>query len=178
MSIFVNSIGSEISMFLGDMTASVSILVALGLILVIAEFFRPMKGLGYGCGFSSLVLGVIMGMLASPSVGALFIMSLFIAFVLLAAHLVMIALQKREWLFVSTGIIDEENADKYSYLVGLCGTTTTSVAPNGHMSINDINFYVTSSEPIDVGVEVIVRRVSGDRIIVEPVDSAETEENA
>ena len=163
--------GAAISALFADMTATVLILLALGLVLVIAEFYRPMKGLGYGCGSAVLVLGVTLRMLASPSVATLFLMLFFIAAILLAAHLLMIALHKREWLLVSTGITDEENADKYSYLVGLRGTTTTSVAPNGHMSINDINFYVTSSTPIDVGVDVVVVKVSGDRIIVTPCET-------
>lgn len=172
----ISSLGKEISALFSDMTASVLVLLAIGLILVIAEFFRPMRGLGYGCGATVLACAIVLRMLSGASAGALFLMLFMTAFVLFAAHLLMIAFHKREWLLVSSGIIDEEGADKYSYLIGLRGVTTTSVAPSGHMSINDINFYVTSEAAIDVGVEVVVKNVSGDRIIVEPVSALEPQE--
>ena len=172
----ISSLGIEIVTLFEDMTASVVVLFALGLILVIAEFFRPMRGLGYGCGAAVLVCAIVLRMLSGGTVGTLFLMLFLTAFILFGAHLFMIALHKREWLLVSSGITDEEGADKYSYLIGLRGVTTTSVAPSGHMSINDINFYVTGEVAIDVGVEVVVKNVSGDRIIVEPVSMDETAE--
>ncbi len=173
---FVNSLGNEIAALFADMTASVVVLFALGLILIIAEFFRPMRGLGYGCGAAVLACSIVLRMLSGASAGTLFLMLFISAFFLFGAHLLMIALHKREWLLVSSGITDEEGADRYSYLIGLRGVTTTAVAPSGHMSINDINFYVTSETAIDVGVEVVVKNVSGDRIIVVPAPSEEPQE--
>ena len=166
------SFGTEIARLFSGMSTLSAVLLTVGLILIITEFFRPIKGIGIGCGSAVTACGVTVRMLSDGSVGMLFALLLFIAAILLAAHLLMLALHKREWLIPSLGIVDEEPPpdDEYSYLIGLRGYTTTAVAPSGHMSINDINFYVTSSMPIDSGVEVEVKKVSGAKIIVEPVE--------
>ena len=70
----ISSLGKEIVTLFEDMTASVVVLFALGLILVIAEFFRPMRGLGYGCGAAVLVCAIVLRMLSGGTVGTLFLM--------------------------------------------------------------------------------------------------------
>ncbi len=165
------TLGKEIYNLFSGMSAVSAVLLLLGLMLIIAEFFRPMRSLGYASGGIVIALAAVVRMLSGASVGTLFLLLFFVAFILFGAHLLMLALQKREWLLLSSGIAEEETgADdaEYSYLVGLRGVTTTAVAPSGHVAINDINFYVTSEEPIDVGVEVVVKRVSGAQIIVAP----------
>ncbi len=167
------TLGKEIANLFSGMSAVSAVMLLLGLMLIIAEFFRPMRSLGYASGGITVALAVVIRMLSGANVATLYLMLIFVAFILFAAHLLMLALQKREWLLLSSGIADEETGGddaEYSYLVGLRGITTTAVAPSGHVAINDINFYVTSQQPIDVGVEVVVKRVSGAQIIVEPID--------
>lgn len=170
------SLGNEISRLFSDMSAVVAVLFAVGLMLVVIEYFQSTKGIAYGCGIVCVTTAIALRMIAGGTPGMLFFMLFLVAAVLFAMHLFMLALHKREWLMLSSGIADEESyADaKYSYLVGLCGVTTTEVAPNGHMSINDINFYVTAAEPIEAGVSVTVREVNGDKIVVEPIAGDET----
>lgn len=174
--IHATDFGKETAVFLSGMSAAAAILLLVGLILAVVEFFRPMKGLGYYTGGAVLAVGMMIRMFSGGSVGTLFIMLLIVSAVLLGSHLTMIALHKREWLFVASGYDFDEpgDGDEYSYLVGLKGITTTRVDMSGHMSINDVNFYVTSRLPIDVGVEVIVRKVSGVEIIVEPTEGNQT----
>lgn len=169
--IFGASFVWEMANLFKGMSALAAVLLTLGLILIITEFFRPMNGIGYGCGAAVTGCGTAVRMLTQSTAGTLFLLMFFIAAILLGAHLLMLALHKREWLLVSSGIADDEpeSDDEYSYLIGLRGVTTTPVAPSGHMSINDINFYVTSESEIGVGVEVEVKQVSGAKIMVAPV---------
>lgn len=165
------TLGKEIARMFSGMNATSAVLFAVGLMLIITEFYRPLRGLGYGCGGVVTSLAIVLRMLSDAGIGTLFLMLFIAAFVLLAAHLLMLALHKREWLLLSTGITDDDGSDtEYSYLIGLCGVTTTEVNPSGHMSINDINFYVSADEYIEQGVEVTVKQVSGANIIVERVE--------
>lgn len=169
------SLGREIVKLASGMSAVVAVLFAVGLILVVTEYFQSTKGVAYGCGIAVIVTAIALRMVSGGSAGMLFIMLFAVAFVLFGTHLIMLALHKREWLLLSSGIADVENYSdgKYSFLVGLVGITTTPVAPSGHMSINDINFYVTARQHIDAGVEVTVKEVNGDKIVIEPLSEEE-----
>lgn len=168
---FAMTLGKEIARMFSGMNVTSAVLFAVGLMLIITEFYRPLRGLGYGCGAVITALAIVLRMLSDAGIGTLFLMLLIAAFVLLAAHLLMLALHKREWLLLSTGIADDDGSDtEYSYLVGLRGVTTTAVNPSGHMSINDINFYVSADEYIEQGIQVTVKQVSGANIIVERVE--------
>lgn len=165
------SLGREIINLFSGMSAVSVALFSLGLMLVVTEYFQSTKGIAYGCGIASMITAAAVRMVMGGTLGTLFVMLFFIALILFATHLLMLALHKREWLLLSSGIADEESYDddKYSYLVGLCGTTTTELSPSGHMSINEINFYVTAEEPIEAGAYVTVKQVCGDKIVVERV---------
>lgn len=164
--------GHEISVLFGDMSFVVIVLGVAGLALVIVEFFQPMYGIGAGSGSALIVAAVVVRMLAYGTEGMLFFMLFFVACILLVSHALMLRLHKREWLTQSVYATEEpDNEDDiYSFLLSLEGTATTRIDGYGHMSINDVNFYVTAESPIQKGERVRVVKVEGDRIVVRRAD--------
>ena len=56
--------------------------------------------------------------------------------------------------------------DGYSYLLGREGVATTDINGTGHMSLDDVNFFVSGDEFIEKGCMVRVVRVDGESIKV------------
>lgn len=159
------------------MSVMVFVCLIAGLTLIITDFYQPTKGLASGCGAAALALGLTLRMLSGGTIGMLFVLTAIIAAVLFAAHAIMLKVHKRLWLYQSL----EQNRlrgvkGNYGFLIGLEGVTTTEVAPLGHMSINEVNFFVTSQEIIGKGERVRVTEVEGDKIIVKRSSQPESEE--
>lgn len=167
--------GKELAALFSDMSIAVVVLFVIGLALIAVEFFQPMYGIGAGSGTVLVFTAAIVRMLAYGTEGMLFFMLFFVSAVVLLTHALMLRLYKRDWLMQSVYAVDEPDSedDVYSFLLSLEGVATTRIAGYGHMSINDVNFYVTSDEPIAKGERVRVVKVEGDKIFVRRTECAE-----
>lgn len=159
-------------LFAGMSTASF-VLTLLGLMLIVVEFFQPSHGIAAACGAVLTICGVVVRMLSGGTSVMLFFMVFFIAVVLLAAHMLALRTQKKAWLTQSLALklqndVQEQEGD-YSVLLGRDGMATTDIDGTGHMTLDDVNFFVTSEGFIAKGNTVRVVRVTGDRISVMPV---------
>lgn len=176
VSSMVSSLGGDISALFSQMSIVALMCLFLGVILIAVEFFQSTRGVSLVLGIVLLATGIVLRMLADGSVGMLFIMLFAVAAIVFALHILMLVLQKRDWLSASlmlTDFSEVSGAEKYAQLVGREGITTTAVMPEGHMSMNETNFYVTSLVPIEKGVKVRVTQVDGSSIIVEPIEETE-----
>lgn len=150
------------------------ILTAVGLILIVTEYFQPSHGYLIGCGTVLTVSGIIVRMLSGGTLIMLFFMVFFIVIILFAAHILMLVFQKKEWLTQSVAF-KLENAyaakeGEYGFLLGRDGLATTDIDGKGQMLIDNIHFFVTSGAFIPVGSVVRVIRVEGDKIDVAQVE--------
>ncbi|WP_251617953.1 NfeD family protein [Pumilibacter muris] len=161
-----------IELFSG-MSVVTFILVALGLMLIVIEFFQPAHRISAYCGAALTFCGIAVRMLSGGTLVMLFFMVFFCAVVLLAAHILKLFTQKKAWLATSLALKLErsvqEEADGYSYILGREGVATTDISGNGHMSLDNVNFFVSSEEFIAKGSTVRVVHVFGDSIRVVPV---------
>lgn len=153
------------------------ILLALGLLFLVAEFFVPSGGvLGILCGLS-IVGAIIVGFLAGPSVGAgVLVTSLIIV-------PTMIGLGVRYWPDTPIGkqmlIPRPESADDVlpateTYrglheLIGHRGLARSVMMPSGVVEIGKRQYdAVSAGMPIDPGQPIIVMGVEIHRLIVRP----------
>ena len=165
-----------VDLFAG-MSAVTVICVSIGLILIVIEFFQPAYKYPTYCGCALIALGVVVRMLGGGTFIMLFYMAFFCVTVLMAAHLIMLVTQKKAWLTHSLALklrrAMQNDGEGYDYLRGREGVATTDIDGNGHMSLDDVNFFVTGDEFIEKGCLVRVVRVDGDSIRVEGVYSEE-----
>ena len=147
--------------------------VTLGLMLIVIEFFQPAYRYPTYCGCALVLLGITVRMLGGGTMIMLFYMVFTCAAVLLALHMIMLAVHKKAWLTQSLALklrrsIEDEG---YERLLGREGVATTDIDGTGHMAIDDVNFFVCGDEFIEKGCLVRVVSVDGDSIKVETVPS-------
>ncbi len=162
---------SFIELFEG-MSVSAFMCLTLGLMFVVIEFFQTTNGFAASCGSALIIAGTVIRMLASGSVGVLFWIAFFVAVILFAAHSVALFTQKRNWLVQSLTLALDESpvmtrGSGYAYLKNLTGVATTDIDLTGHVSINDVNFFVSSKTPIEKGSLVRVIGVDDENVFVE-----------
>ncbi len=161
-----------VELFTG-MSVVTFILLSLGLMLIVVEFFQPAHKISAYCGAVLTLCGIAVRMLSGGTLVMLFFMVFFCAVVLLAAHILKLFTQKRAWLATSLALKLErsvqEETDGYEYILGREGVATTDISGNGHMSLDNVNFFVSSQEFIAKGSKVRVVHVFGDSIKVVPV---------
>ena len=164
---------SNLAELFAGMSVVTFMLILVGLMLIVVEFFQPSYGFPTACGSALVLLGITVRMLSGGTFIMLFYMVLIIAVVILGAHMLMLATQKKPWLTQSLALKLEnalpEDTDDYSFLLGRDGVATTDIDGNGHMAIDDVHFFVTSGVFIAKGTNVRVVRVAGDRIDVSAV---------
>ncbi len=150
-------------------------LFAVGLMLIVIEFYQPSYGIPTYCGVTLLLAAIVIRMLAGGTFVMLFFMVFFCSVILVAAHLLMLCTQKRIWLTQSltlkleNSMREDDDDDGYADLLGRDGIATTDIDGNGHVRIDDVNFFVTSDTFVPKDSVVRVVQVSGDRIEVEAV---------
>ena len=166
-----------------DSSIATVILLGLGLMLIIVEFFQPARGIPSYCGIVLSLCGIVIRMLKSDGTFIMLFYMLFgCALILLVAHVFLSLRQKKAWLTQSLAIklekaMNDDGIDDYEDLIDKIGTATTDIDENGHVTLGDINLYVASDTFIEKGSKVRVVRVSDDKIEVEAVEpSNETEE--
>lgn len=168
---------SFIELFDG-MSITAFMCISLGLMFVIIEFFQTTNGIVAFLGGALIASGTVMRMLAGGTLGVLFWMVFLVSVVLFAAHTVALITQKRNWLVQSLTLAINENpmaarGAGYGYLKNLTGVATTDISLTGHVSINDVNFFVSSKTPIEKGTVVRVVDADGESIVVEPLFTIE-----
>ncbi|MDR2202236.1 MAG: hypothetical protein LBP26_05695 [Clostridiales bacterium] len=156
------------------MTLPALFCTGLGLMFVIIEFFQTTGKLSAAGGTVLIAAGIALRMIAGPSAGALFWMLFIITVVLTLAHTVVLITQKRDWLLHSltlalSGGDVPGGKSGYAYLKNLTGVASTDIDPTGHITVNDVNFFVFSIDPIKKGSRVSVSAVTDERIYVEQI---------
>lgn len=97
------------------------------------------------------------------------------AAVLLVLHMIMLVTHKKGWLTHSLALKLRRSIqdDGYEHLLGREGVATTDIDGTGHMSLDDVNFFVSGDEFIEKGCLVRVVHVDGESIRVTGVVSEE-----
>lgn len=167
------SFGAQFIELFAQMSVVTYICLLTGLMLIIVEFFQPSRGIFGYSGLTLLILGIVVRMIGRGTVAMLFMMVFFSVAVILIAHTVMLWRHKREWLTHSLALAitdtDIKQLTNYSFLLNREGIASTDIDKKGHMTINEINFYVSSANFIPKGTRVRVTDVRGDKIQVSAV---------
>ena len=155
-----------------NMSVTTFMLVTLGIMLIVVEFFQPSHRFPTYCGIVLIALGITLRMLGGGTFIMLFYMLFFCTVIIFAVHIIMLATQKKAWLTQSLALklessISEE--DEYSHLLGRDGIATTDIDGSGHITVEDVILLVTGDEFISKGTKVRIVRVSGDSVRVVPV---------
>lgn len=155
-------------------------LIGMGIMLIVVEFFQPSYGIASGCGVLLLLTGITVRMLSGGTLLMLFYMVSISAAVLFAAHILMLVTQKRAWLSTSLALklrrsVMEAEGVEHASLLGRAGVATTDIDPEGHIMIGDVNLFVSGNEFIPKGAAVRVVCVEGDSIQVERTASGDEE---
>ena len=152
----------------GGLSAVTFISVMLGLMRIVVEFFQPAYKYPTYCGVALIALGIVVRMLGGGNFIMLFYMVSFCVTVLIGVHMIMLAVHKKAWLSHSLALKLRRSMqdDGYSYLLGREGVATTDINGTGHMSLDDVNFFVSGDEFIEKGCMVRVVRVDGESIKV------------
>lgn len=158
-----------------DSSLATVILLGLGLMLIIVEFFQPARGIPSYCGIVLVICGIVIRMIIGGSLIMLFYMLFGCAVILLVAHVILSLRPKKAWLTQSLAIklekaVEGEDIEDYESLIGKIGTATTDIDEYGHVAVGDVNLYVASDIFIVKGSSVRVVRVSDEKIEVVPIE--------
>lgn len=159
-------LGASIAALFGDVNILVVCLWITGMILFVAEFFQPMRGIAYVLG-AVLTVSAFIARMTYGSAGEAFAFVLVTAAVIFAVHVVSLATQHRDWLRVSRIEKAGERSRRYGTLIGSIGTANTPIDHTGNVTVGDTNLVVYSEKAIDKGERVRIIRVTPDRIVVE-----------
>ena len=162
-------LGESIAALFGDVHILVVCLWITGLILFVAEFFQPMRGIAYVLG-SMLIVAAFVARMVYGSAGEAFVFVIVTAVIIFAVHVVSLATQHRDWLTVSRIEKAGERSRRYGTLIGSIGLANTPIDHTGNVTVGDINLVVYSEQPIEKGAKVRIARVTPDRIVVERVE--------
>ena len=157
-------------------------LISLGLMLIIIEFFQPAHRIPTYCGAALTVCGTAVRMFSGGTLVMLFFMVFGCVLILFLAHILMLLTQKRAWLTQSLALklehsINEDEIEGYAFLLGRTGVATTDIRESGHMTIDDVIFFVACDSFIAKGTPVRVVNVSGDSIMVSAANESGEEQN-
>lgn len=150
------------------------VLIALGFLAIVMEFFVPGMVLGAIGGFF-LLLAVVAGFIDSPTTG---ILTLLVSIVSAAVAIVLGSkiLQESPVTLKQTQGADEgyvAGPEGLAALAGKTGTSVTVLRPAGLVEIggNKVDV-VTEGEMIEAGTPVQVLRVDGNRVVVRAIQKA------
>ena len=155
-------------------TIALVVLVALGFLAIVIEFFVPGMVLGAIGGFL-LLLAVVAGFINGPTTGVL---TLLVSVVSAAVAIVLGAkiLQESPVTLKQTHGTDEgfvAGPGDLASLAGKAGVSVTVLRPAGLVEINGRKVdVVTEGEMIESGTPVQVLRVEGNRVIVRQIRKA------
>jgi len=162
--------------FKGRILTYVIILLLAGVILVILETLLPSGGILGILATASLIGAIALGFMQSPATGWVVLLAVLICvpiLVLLGLKVLpstpigrKMTLSEHQWDKESRGRagIDDEN---FESLKGKSGITITELRPSGIAEIDGKRYSVVSeSEMIEPSMEIIVKQVEGNNIIV------------
>ena len=147
------------------------VLVALGFLAIVLEFFVPGMVLGAVGGFF-LLLAVVAGFIADPTTG---ILTLLVAIVAAGVAIVLGSkiLQESPVTLKQTHGTDDgfvAGPGDLAALTGKTGTSVTVLRPAGLVEISGRKVdVVTEGEMIESGIPVQVLRVEGNRVVVRAI---------
>jgi membrane-bound ClpP family serine protease len=159
---------------------AVSVL-AVGLMLVVIEMFRSPRRRALGiAGGVLIVAGIVLRMLNGGDTAVLFLLLLSIGTVLLAAHLLILRVQKRRWLYQSLRLALERERERNAgithtlsreFILGQSGVAVTDINGEGNVVIDGITVLVHAQSYIERGCRVRVRLVENGKVFVEKTDA-------
>lgn len=171
----ISAIHNEISRLFADMSLTAALLITVGFVLLAIEFFQSTRSVAAGCGILLTVCGVTLRMLCGGTEGTLFLLLELFALALYAAHILMLATNKRDWLMQSAYLkVSHVAIDKP--LIGRDGVAETDFDKYGRIRVDALSLFALSDAPVRRGDKVIVSRVSGDTIFVVPAPAGDRKE--
>lgn len=154
------------------------ILLVVGILLAVMEALVPSGGILGILAAGAIIASLVLAFKESSATGGTFL----ILTVILIPVFMIFSLKifpktpigRRVILKPSVETADQRGAagvaDKdYSHLMGKTGTTTTPLRPSGIAEINDQRYSVVAEgEMIDKGIDIVVVKIEGNSIVVEP----------
>jgi membrane-bound serine protease (ClpP class) len=159
--------------------AYIVILLLAGVFLVFLETLIPSGGMLSVLAAAALVAGVVLGFMRSGTTGCLVLIIVLVCvpmFVLIGLKVLPRTLVGRKMLLTSpsrdsagsrgkAGVSGED----YDHLLGKTGITVAPLRPSGIAEIDGKRYSVAAEgEMIERGCEIIVIKVEGNNIVVEP----------
>lgn len=172
--------GQEIAKVFTSMQWFVILLLCIGVVLLFVECFIPDFGACGICGIVSLVGGIIAHAIVSKSVVQVLFLIVLFAIVILILILIFIrsarfGLISKSPIVLKQAAVPTDFADKnknqLTGLIGKLGVTKTSFNPSGKFVIDDVIYEgTTNGEPLDLGDNIKVVDVEGNKIIIQKVE--------
>lgn len=168
MFIWAATVTQEIKWLFSDISLTAGVLLLLGVMLLAVEFCQSMHAVASGCGAAVAVCGIVLGMLPGGGEGTLYLLVSAFLFCVYAAHVVMLAVFKRDWLRQSA-YLKVARATEEKPLLEAEGVAETDFEPFGRVSVDGRQVFARAYAHIKAGETVKITRAVGNRIYVERI---------
>lgn len=163
------SLGESFSLLFTQVGYTMIVFWLCGIVLVMIEFYQPMKKISYILGAVTLFATLAIVAVVTESAGACFAFVFLTVSLLMLLHILMLYTHKRRWLAVAA-VKKGAKTVAISRLIDKEGIATTDISPNGHVTVEDTNLFVSSETPIARGDKIVIRGVREGRVQVEKID--------
>lgn len=168
MCVLTATVTQEIKWLFSDISLTAGVLLLLGVMLLAVEFCQSMHVVAAGCGVAVAVCGIVLGMLPGGGEGTFYLLLSAFLFCVYTAHVVMLAVFKRDWLRQSM-YLKAARASEEQPLLQAEGVAETDFEPFGRVSVAGRQVFARAYAHIKAGETVKVTRAVGNRIYVERV---------
>ncbi|MDF1618820.1 NfeD family protein [Petrocella sp. FN5] len=146
------------------------LLIAIGILLLIAEIFIPSFGITGGIGIVAILIGVIMTTNTVAEGVVMFLVILLVAIILMYLAYKFIA-SKRSPLIQKAQLNEEILKSDLNELVGKTGVALTSLRPSGKGAFVGLELDVlTKGSFITKGSKIIISEMEGKKIFVKSIE--------
>ncbi|MCF8018062.1 MAG: hypothetical protein K9L62_01565 [Vallitaleaceae bacterium] len=146
------------------------LLIASGILLLIAEIFIPSFGVTGGIGIVAILAGVIMTTNTIAEGVVMFLVILLVAIILMYLAYKFIA-SRRSPLIQKAQLNEEILKSDLSLLVGKTGTAITALRPTGKGDFDGLELDVlTKGSFIQKGSNILIAEVEGKKIFVKGIE--------
>ncbi|PKM56304.1 MAG: hypothetical protein CVV00_00595 [Firmicutes bacterium HGW-Firmicutes-5] len=146
------------------------LLIASGILLLIAEIFIPSFGVTGGIGIVAILAGVIMTTNTIAEGVVMFLVILLVAIILMYLAYKFIA-SRRSPLIQKAQLNEEILKSDLSLLVGKTGTAVTALRPTGKGNFDGLELDVlTKGSFIQKGSNILIAEVEGKKIFVKGLE--------
>ncbi|PKM67942.1 MAG: hypothetical protein CVU95_04660 [Firmicutes bacterium HGW-Firmicutes-2] len=146
------------------------LLIAIGILLLIAEIFIPSFGVTGGIGIVAILAGVIMSTNTIAEGIVMFLVILLVAIVLMYLAYKFIASRKSP-LIQKAQLNEEVLKSDLSLIIGKTGTAITALRPTGKGDFEGLELDVlTKGAFVQKGTKIVVAEVEGKKIFVKGLE--------